>query len=241
MQITTIDRINLSHELQQRLADYEVGRDIYIKLQNQYTEVVREDVRLKQKATELEGQARRTDTSWNAMAKSGTIDQGKINEEIERSAQLRKDAQALHLTAEARIGIQKDLAVQLAEARLKLIGAPSAINKEYQETLLTKALKQGGTLDILLELFVLSRDVLLTNVDAHSLELSRCHSQHERQEKIKEFTWMAFGKKLETLFDGADVDISSPTLATLPSPVQKETVVDSFAALQKLKRTIAAP
>lgn len=240
MQITTIDRINLSQELQQRLADYEVDRDTYIKLQNQYTEVVQEDVRLKQKATELEGQARRTDTSWNAMAKSDTIDQSKINKEIERSAQLRKDAQALHLTAEARIGIQKDLAIQLAEARLKLIGAPSAINKEYQETLLTKALKQDGTLEILLELFVLSRDVLLKNADAHSLELSRCHSQHERQEKINELTWMAFGKKLETLFDGADVDISSPTLATLPSSVQKETVVDSFAALQKLKRTIAA-
>ena len=241
MQLNTIDPEKLSPELQERLASFEVNRDAYVALQNKYTEVVQENQRLTQQAAKLETQASLTDAAWNSMAKSGTIDQGKINEEIERSAQLRKDAQALHLTAEARIGIQKDLAVQLAEARLKLIGAPSAINKEYQETLLTKALKQGGTLDILLELFVLSRDVLLTNVDAHSLELSRCHSQHERQEKIKEFTWMAFGKKLETLFDGADVDISSPTLATLPSPVQKETVVDSFAALQKLKRTIAAP
>ena len=120
MQITTIDRINLSHELQQRLADYEVGRDTYIKLQNQYTEVAQEDVRLKQKATELEGQARRTDTSWNAMAKSGTIDQGKINEEIERSAQLRKDAQALHLTAEARIGIQKKPGCSISRSTLEV-------------------------------------------------------------------------------------------------------------------------
>ena len=240
MQLNTIDLEKLSPELQERLASFEVNRDAYVALQNQYTEVVQENQRLTQKAAELEAQANRTDASWNSMAKSGTIDQSKINEEIERSAQLRKDAQALRFTAEARTGIPNNLIIQVAEARLKLVGVPASINKLFQQDLLAQALKQGGTLEILLELFTLSHAVLLKSLGEHEVVLSRCNSQHERQVKIQELTWIALGEKLEQLFDGAEKETQVPTLAAMPSGVPKEAAVDNTAALLKLKRTIAA-
>lgn len=240
MQLTTIDRENLSPELQQSLANFEVNRDAYITLQNRYTEVVQENQRLTQKAAELEGQANRTDASWNAQGKSGTIEQSKINDEIERSAQLRKDAQELRFTAEARAGIPNNLIIQVAEARLKLVGVPGSINKLFQQDLLEQALKQGGTLEILLELFTLSHAVLLKSLAEHDVVLSRCNSQHERQMKIQELTWIALGKKLEQLFDGAEKETQAPTLAAMPPAVPKEAAVDNTAALLKLKRTIAA-
>lgn len=240
MQMPTIDRDKLSPELQGRLADFEIKKDTYTTLQDQYTEVVKENQRLTQEATRLETQASLTDASWNAMGKSGTIEQSKINSEIERSAQLRKDAQALRLTAEARNGIQRDLIIKVAEARLKLVGAPSAINKQLQQDLLAKALKQEGTPEALLELFTLSHAVMLKSLGEHDLVLSRCNSQYERQEKIKEITWITLGKKLEKLFDGVEKDILVPTLVTMPPAVPKEAVVDNTAALLKLKRTTAA-
>lgn len=240
MQLATIDRENLSPELQQSLANFEVNRDAYITLQNRYTEVVQENQRLTQKAAELEGQANRTDASWNAQGKSGTIEQSKINDEIERSAQLRKDAQELRFTAEARAGIPNNLIIQVAEARLKLVGVPGSINKLFQQDLLEQALKQGGTLEILLELFTLSHAVLLKSLAEHDVVLSRCNSQHERQMKIQELTWIALGKKLEQLFDGAEKETQAPTLAAMPPAVPKEAAVDNTAALLKLKRTIAA-
>ena len=67
MQLATIDREKLSPELQQSLANFEVNRDAYIALQNRYTEVMQENQRLTQKAAELEGQANRTDASWNCL------------------------------------------------------------------------------------------------------------------------------------------------------------------------------
>lgn len=240
MQLATIDRENLSPELQQSLANFEVNRDAYITLQNRYTEVVQENQRLTQKAAELEGQANRTDASWNAQGKSGTIDQSKINDEIERSAQLRKDAQELRFTAEARAGIPNNLIIQVAEARLKLVGVPGSINKLFQQDLLEQALKQGGTLEILLELFTLSHAVMLKSLAEHDVVLSRCNSQHERQIKIQELTWIALGKKLEQLFDGAEKETQAPILAAMPPAVPKEAAVDNTAALLKLKRTIAA-
>lgn len=237
MPITTINTDNLTPDLQQKLANFEADKAAYIALQNQYTEVVQENQRLTQKAAELEGQATRTDASWNAMAKSGGIEQNKINEEIERSAQLRKDAQALRLTAEARSSIQNSLVIQVAEARMKLLSTPGVINKEFHQALLTQALEQDGTVEILLELFTLSRAILHNSLNEYDVVLSRCNSPYERQMKLQELTWLTLGKKLEQLFDGAQSRMHAPTLATIPPGVPKEAVVNSTSDLRKLKRT----
>ncbi|MGV8887724.1 MAG: hypothetical protein ACOH2P_06645 [Pseudomonas sp.] len=240
MQFTTIDRESLAPELLELTACFEANKKVYIGLQNQLTEITQESQRLKQKASELESQANRTDASWNAMAKSATIDQDKINEEIERSAQLRKDAEALLLTAEARTAIQDNFVIQVAEARMKLVGVPGSINKEYHQALLAKALKQEGTLDILLELFTLSRALFLKSLSEHDGLLSRCNSQRERQAKTHELTWVMFGKEIEKLFDGAEQEAQAPTLATMPPTVQKEAVVNTHVDLRKLLRAKAA-
>lgn len=236
MLLTTIDRDHLSPELQERLACFELNKDAYITLQNQYTEVVQENQRLTEKADDFDKQANRTDSSWSTMGKSGTIEQSKINDEIERSAQLRNDAQSLRLTATARAVIQKDLVVKVAGARLKLVGIPDAINKELQQNLLDRALNQDGTRDTLLELFILCRAVILKSLGDHDVVLSRCNSLKERETKIQELTWMALGKKLEILFDGSENETLAPTLVAMPPPVQKEVVVNRTSDYLKLRR-----
>ncbi|AZD91066.1 MULTISPECIES: hypothetical protein [Pseudomonas] len=236
MQFNTIDRDNLSPELQEQLTRFEQDLSVYVGLQERLTELVQEEQRLKQQALTLEGQASRTDTSWKAMAQSATIDQGKINEEIERSAQLKKDAQALRLTAEVRSGPQGALVIQLAEARMKLVRVPTTINKAYQQTLLANALAREGVRESLLELFALSRALFLKSIDEHDGMLSSCNSQRERQAKIQELSWRAFGQEVQKLFDGAEQNVQAPTLAVMPGTVHREVLVETPGDLMRLKQ-----
>ncbi|KAA5846512.1 hypothetical protein F2A37_07705 [Pseudomonas chlororaphis] len=236
MQFNTIDRDNLSPELQEQLMRFEQDLSVYVGLQGRLTELVQEEQRLKQQALTLEGQASRTDTSWKAMAQSATIDQGKINEEIERSAQLRKDAQALRLTAEARSGVQGAVVIQLAEARMKLVRVPATINKAYQQTLLVNALAREGVRESLLELFALSRALFLKSIEEHDGVLSSCNGQRERQAKIQELTWRVFGQEVQKLFDGAEQNVQAPALAVMPGTVHREVLVETPGDLMRLKQ-----
>lgn len=236
MQLTTIDRNDLNPELQEQLTRYEQDLSAYVGLQERLTDLVQEEQRLKQQAFVLEGQAERTDASWTALAQSTTIDQSKINEEIERSAQLKKDAQALRLTAEVRSGIQGALVIQLAEARMKLVRVPGMINKAYQQTLLANALAQEGIRESLLELFVLSRALFLKSIDEHDGVLSSCNGQRERQAKIQELTWRTFGQEVQKLFAGAEHDIEAPALVVMPSTVQREVLVETPGDLMRLRQ-----
>lgn len=90
MDTTGFEIENLTPELQQRVACFEVKKAAYVDLQNNLLEVTQETQRLLQKAAELEGQASRTDTSWRKLAGTGDIDQAKVNEEIERAEKLRE-------------------------------------------------------------------------------------------------------------------------------------------------------
>ena len=236
MQLTTIDRDNLAPELRELVACFDADKENYIALQNQLTEVTQESQRLNQKAAELEGQAKRTDSSWNDLAKSATIDQDKINEEIERSAQLRKDAQALRVTAEARTGLQNNLIVRVAEARMKLVGAPNVINKAHWQTQLAKMFAQDGMRESLLEMFALSRALFLRSLEEHDGLLRGCNSMRERQAKTNELTWKAFGKDLEKLFGDDEESALAPSLVTMPPAVSKEVLVNTPGELLRLKK-----
>lgn len=236
MQLTTIDRDDLSPKLLEQLTRFEQDLGVYTGLQDRLTDLVQEEQRLKQQASTFEGRADRTDASWKAMAQSTTIDQVKINEEIERSAQLRKDAQALRLTAEARSGVQGAVLIQLAEARMKLVHVPGTINKAYQQTLLSNALAREGVRETLLELFALSRALFLKSIDEHDGVLSSCNGQRERQAKTQELTWRTFGQEVQKLFDGAEHDIQAPALAVMPSTVQREVLVDTPGDLMRLRQ-----
>lgn len=236
MQLTTIDRDNLAPELRELVACFDADKENYIALQNQLAEVTQESQRLNQKAAELEGQAKRTDASWNDLAKSATIDQDKINEEIERSAQLRKDAQALRVTAEARTGLQNNLIVRVAEARMKLVGAPNVINKAHWQTQLAKKFAQDGMRESLLEMFALSRALFLRSLEEHDGLLRGCNSMRERQAKTNELTWKAFGKDLEKLFGDDEESALAPSLVTMPPAVSKEVLVNTPGELLRLKK-----
>ena len=236
MQLTTIDRDNLAPELRELVACFDADKENYIALQNQLAEVTQESQRLNQKAAELEGQAKRTDASWNDLAKSATIDQDKINEEIERSAQLSKDAQALRVTAEARTGLQNNLIVRVAEARMKLVGAPNVINKAHWQTQLAKMFAQDGMRESLLEMFALSRALFLRSLEEHDGLLRGCNSMRERQAKTNELTWKAFGKDLEKLFGDDEESALAPSLVTMPPAVSKEVLVNTPGELLRLKK-----
>ncbi|SED15995.1 hypothetical protein SAMN05216178_6489 [Pseudomonas saponiphila] len=240
MQLNTIDHDNLSTELKEKLAQFEQDRAAYVALQEQFRELVQEEQRLNQQAFNLESQAERTNASWKAKALSATLDQDKINEEIERSAQLKKDAQALRLTAEVRSGIQGTLVVQLAEARMKLVGVPGTINKAYQQAMLANALAREGTRESLLELFALSRALFLKSIAEHDGLLSGCNGQRERQAKIQELTWRTFGQEVQKLFGGAEDHIQAPTLAVMPSTVQGEVLVETPVELMRLRQARTA-
>lgn len=236
MQLTTIDQDNLAPELRELVACFDADKENYIALQNQLVEVTQESQRLNQKAAELEGQAKRTDASWNDLAKSATIDQDKINKEIERSAQLRKDAQALRVTAEARTGLQNNLIVRVAEARIKLAGAPNVINKAHWQTQLAKIFAQDGMRESLLKMFALSRALFLRSLEEHDGLLRGCNSMRERQAKTNELTWKAFGKDLEKLFGDDEESALAPSLVTMPPAVSKEVLVNTPGELLRLKK-----
>lgn len=235
MKLATTDREKLPQEVQGRLAIFETNKKTYVELQEQLAEIAGESQRLKQKAAELEGQAKRTDASWNALAKSAIIDQEKINEEIERSAQLRKDAQALRATAEARQGIEKNLIVRVAEARLKVANDPDLINKAYWQAQLTGMYAKEGMRENLLEMFALSRALFLQSLDEHDGLLRGCNSMRERQTKTNELTWKAFGKDLEKLFGDDEQSAKAPSLVTMPPAVSTEVLVNTPGELLRLK------
>lgn len=235
MQLATIDRDNLAPELLERVACFNTDKEHYTSLQTQLTEVIQESQRLNQKAAELEGQAKRADASWNKLANSATVDQDKINEEIERSAKLRSDAQALRATAEARAGLQNNLIIRVAEARLKLVSAPNAINKAHWQAQLAKVFAQDGMRESLLEMFALSRALFLKSLEEHDGLLRGCNSMRERQAKTNELTWKAFGKDLEKLFGDDEESAQAPSLVTMPPIVSKEVSVNTPGELLRLK------
>lgn len=236
METPVFDIENLTPELQERVACFEANKEVYIGLQRQLVELTQETQRLNQKASELEGQASRTDASWRRLAGTGDIDQAKINEEIERAEKLRKEAQALRATVEARAGLENNLVVRVAEARIKLVSEPSVINKEHWQAKLARMLAQEGMRESLLKMFALSRALFLGSLKEHDGLLRGCNSMSERQAKTNELTWKAFGKEFETLFDGAEKDVQVPVLVTIPAAVPKEVVVNTPAALLNLRR-----
>lgn len=235
MNTQTIDIGNLTPELQHRLTCFEADKAVYVDLQNKLAEVTQETQRLLQKAAELEGQASRTDASWKRLAATGDIDQSKINEEIERAEQLRKEAKAMRATVEARAELENNLILRAARARMAIVSEPGAINKDYWQGQLEQVLARDGLRDELLNAFILSRALCLRDLEANEIVLSSCNGQRERKAKTDELIWRYFRKELESIFDGAEVDAVPPALATVPAALPKEAVVNSPSALHKLQ------
>lgn len=235
MSAQTFDVHSLTPEFQHRLTCFEADKAVYVDLQNKLVEVSQENQSLLHKAAELEGQASRTDASWKRLAGTGKIDQAKVNEEIERAEKLRKEAQAIRATVEARASLENNLIMRLAEARMKLSNEPLTLNNEYWKAQLAKMLAREGLREELMQIFVLSRALSIRDLKIHEGLFRHCHGSREREEKKNELVWKWFGKELEKLFDGAEKDAAPPALATVPSALTKEVAVNSPATLHKLK------
>lgn len=235
MDTKTVDIESLTPELQDRVTCFEANKAAYVDLQNNLVEVTQENQRLLQKAVELEGQASRTDASWKRLAGTGEIDQSKVNEEIERAEKLRKEAQAMRATVEARARLEKNLILRLAEARMQLVNEPRVLNQAYWKTQLAKMLARDGLREELMQIFALSRALCIHDLESHDGLLRACNGSRERKEKTNELVWRAFGKEFEKLFGGAEKDAPLPALATVPDALSKEVTVNSPAALHKLK------
>ncbi|PLP94829.1 hypothetical protein CYD26_06680 [Pseudomonas sp. FFUP_PS_473] len=235
MSTQAFDIQSLTPELQHRLTCFEADKAVYVDLQNKLVEVAQENQRLLHKATEFEGQASRTDASWKRLAGTGEIDQAKVNEEIERAEKLRKEAQAMRATVEARASLENNLILRLADARKKLVTEPRVLNKAYWQAQLEKMLARDGLREELMQIFTLSKALCIHDLELHDGVLRACNGSRQRKEKTNELVWRAFGNEFEKLFDGAEKDAPPPALATVPNALSKEVAVNSPAALHKLK------
>ena len=236
MTFVAIERTDLDQSLQEKLAHFELNRHAYLDVQQRFSEIVQEDQRLRNQASMLDTQVNATDRAWRQLASEPNASQTEINAEIERGKKLQQEAEVLRLTAGARSNTQSKLMINLAEARIKLVHVPGEINKAYWQALLAKALTQEGIRESLLELFALSRALFLKSIDEHDGALSRCNGQHERQTKIQELTWRAFGQEVGKLFNGAELVIQPPTLAVMPSTVHSEALVETPGDLMRLRQ-----
>ena len=240
MQSISLEMETLVPELKARAACFEANKEVYISLQKQLAAASEEDDRIKQKASVLEGQADRTDDSWQKQARAGVVDQAKINEEIERSANLRKEAAGMRATLKARAGIKTDLVVQIAQARMQLVNEPRALNKAYWQGKINEKLSRDGLREELLEIFALSKALCLAGLEEHDGLLRGCNGMRQRAEKTQELTWTTFAKEFKNLFAGAENTAPTSALVSMPPAVAGEAIVNTPGELLKLQRMNAS-
>lgn len=155
MPITTTS-FTPSPVLQQHLEEFQSRRQAYQEAQAVYQQSVQETRRLEQTADALEGEADAANASWKEMAKDRHVDQRKINAEVERSVQLKMDAEKFRRTASVRQELHGELVVQMAEARAAVLAASRAVRGRYVDERLQALLATEGLAELLGELMKLA-------------------------------------------------------------------------------------
>lgn len=145
-----------SPELQQQMEDFQARRQAYQEVQAVYQQSVQETSRLEQAADALEGEADSANASWKEMAKGRAVDQRKINAEVERSVQLKMDAEKFRRTASVRQELHGELVVQMADARAAALAASRAVRRRYVDERLQALLATEGLAELLGELMKLA-------------------------------------------------------------------------------------
>lgn len=230
----------LPHGLDADLQRFETAKAAYVELQERLNALVEGDQQLKQQADRLEAMADATEKSWREMARTPGVEQAEINSEIERCSQLRSEAQALRLTADARSGLKAPLILQLAEARFALRHTPQAINQAHWEFLLGQILGQEGMRDSLLQAFALTRSLYLARLSSDDSSLAHLDGQRQRQDAMKKGVVMAFANELIKLFDGEEDTVQAPALAALPRKASQEVSVRGLVELNRLRQSTEA-
>lgn len=155
MQTTTPTPGDLSPLFQEHHAKFIEARDVYRDSQETYQQTVQETARLEQAALALEAEAEQANANWKEMAKGRHADQRKINQEVERSVQLKMEAEKYRRTASVREELHGEIVVQMAKARDNVNAQCTAVLGLYREeriAALLAALATEGVPELLREL-----------------------------------------------------------------------------------------
>lgn len=161
MSETTFAGTTVADTLQTEHDAFLKARESYLALQQTYQSTTKETGRLQQTAVALEQEASEANAAWKALAQAPRTDQRKINAEIERSIELKSNAETLQRTVSARQELQHQLVSKMAEARFYLHGKVRAINALYCQHRLEELLSDSAWLEAASEALALSNRVLL--------------------------------------------------------------------------------
>lgn len=155
MQTTKPTPADLSPLFQEHYAKFLEARDVYRDSQENYQQTLQETARLEQAALALDGEAEQANANWKEMAKARHADQRKINQEVERSVQLKMEAEKYRRTASVREELRGQIVVHMAKARADLNAQCTAVRGLYREeriAALMAALATEGVPELLREL-----------------------------------------------------------------------------------------
>ncbi|MNE38155.1 hypothetical protein D3C81_1011500 [compost metagenome] len=165
MQTTPINQVELSPLFQEQHAKFVAARSAYQESQETYQATVRETARLEQAAQALEAEAEQANNSWKEMAKARHADQRKINQEVERSVQLKMEAEKYRRTAGVREELHGEIVVQMAKARADVSTHVTALRDLYCDERIAALLATEGLPELLRELRDLAGDDFKRHLD----------------------------------------------------------------------------
>lgn len=149
---------DLSATFQEQHDKFTEARRAYVEIQDTYRATVQETNRLIQAAQALEAEAEQANASWKEMAKARHADQRKINQEVERSVQLKMEAEKYRRTASVREELHGEIVVQIARARTAVSAACTGLRGRYREERIAALLATEGLGEVLRELRDLGGD-----------------------------------------------------------------------------------
>ncbi len=149
---------DLSVTFQEQHDTFIEARRAYVEIQDTYRATVQETNRLIQAAQALEAEAEQANASWKEMALARHADQRKINQEVERSVQLKMEAEKYRRTASVREELHGKIVVQIARARSAVSAACTGLRGRYREERIAALLATDGLGEVLRELRDLGGD-----------------------------------------------------------------------------------
>lgn len=149
---------DLSATFQEQHDTFTEARRAYVEIQDTYRATVQETNRLIQAAQALEAEAEQANASWKEMALARHADQRKINQEVERSVQLKMEAEKYRRTASVREELHGKIVVQMAKARSAVSAACTGLRGRYREERIEALLATDGLGEVLRELRDLGGD-----------------------------------------------------------------------------------
>ena len=165
MHTTPTTPADLSALFQEQHDKFTEARRAYVETQDTYRATVQETNRLIQAAEALEAEAEQANASWKEMAKARHADQRKINQEVERSVQLKMEAEKYRRTASVREELHGEIVVQMAKARSLVSAACTGLRGRYRDERIEALLATEGLAEVLRELRDLAGDSFASLAD----------------------------------------------------------------------------